>query len=95
VIRSTSGPFGPYSTPQPLVDRVGSPVGGAPHQGGFVQLQNGDWYYMAFADAYPGGRIPVLAPLTFGSDGFPRVQLVNNAWGASYPYPNGHARRAP
>ena len=25
-----------------------------PHQGGIVQTQNGDWYYMAFNDAYPG-----------------------------------------
>src|SRR3712207_7526781 len=41
------------------------PGGGVPHQGGLVQTQNGDWYYMAFVDAYPGGRVPVLAPITW------------------------------
>jgi beta-xylosidase len=62
--------------------------GGVPHQGGLVQTQNGDWYYMAFVDAYPGGRVPVLAPITWTADGWPTLQLVNGAWGASYPRPN-------
>ena len=46
-----------------LLDRISAPVSGAgvPHQGGIVETQNGDWYYMAFIDAYPGGRMPVLA----------------------------------
>jgi len=30
----------------------------------------------------------VLAPVTWSSDGWPSVQFVNNAWAASYPYPN-------
>jgi len=87
VLRSSS-PWGPY-TIKPLVDRVGGPVsgGGAPHQGSLVQTQNGDWYYMAFQDAYPGGRVPVLAPVTWSGDGWPSVQLSSNAWAASYPYP--------
>ncbi|MEU6260228.1 glycoside hydrolase 43 family protein [Streptomyces griseorubiginosus] len=88
VLKSTSGPFGPYTLRQVLLDLPG-PVsgGGVPHQGGLVQTQNGAWYYMAFVDAYPGGRIPVLAPITWTSDGWPTVQLVSNAWGASYPTP--------
>lgn len=88
VLRSTSGPFGPY-TMQSLVVQIGTPVSGSghPHQGGLVQTQNGDWYYMSFVDAYPGGRIPVLAPVTW-NNGWPAVTLVNGAWGASYPYPN-------
>jgi beta-xylosidase len=88
VLKSSGGPFGPY-TMQPLVLPVGSPVAGSghPHQGGLVQLQNGDWYYMAFVDAYPGGRIPVLAPVTW-SNGWPSVTLAGGAWGGSYPYPN-------
>ena len=45
--------------------------GGVPHQGGLVQTQNGDWYYMAFIDAYPGGRVPALAPITWTADGWP------------------------
>lgn len=42
---------------------------------------------MAFIDNYPGGRTPVLAPITWGSDGFPILSTVNGGWGASYPYP--------
>ena len=62
--------------------------GGVPHQGGLVQTQAGDWYYMSFVDAYPGGRVPALAPITWSSDGWPVLQTVNGAWGASYPRPN-------
>ncbi|WEH12833.1 glycoside hydrolase 43 family protein [Streptomyces sp. VNUA24] len=88
VLKSTTGPFGPYTLRQVLLDLPG-PVsgGGVPHQGGLVQTQNGAWYYMAFVDAYPGGRIPVLAPITWTSDGWPTVQLVGNTWGVSYPTP--------
>jgi beta-xylosidase len=88
VLKSTKGPFGPY-TMQPLVVQAAGPVPGAgsPHQGGIVQTQNGDWYYMAFIDVYPGGRIPVLAPLKWNTDGWPVLQITGNAWGVSYPYP--------
>jgi beta-xylosidase len=89
VLRSTAGPFGPYEK-RPLVDRVAAPVSGAgsPHQGGLVETQNGDWYYMGFIDAYPGGRVPVLAPVEWSADGWPSVKLVNGKWSASYPFPN-------
>jgi beta-xylosidase/chitodextrinase len=88
-VLKASSPWGPYTSKQLLLN-IGTPVsgGGTPHQGGLVQTQNGDWYYLAFVDSYPGGRIPVLAPITWGSDGFPTITTVNNAWGASYPYPN-------
>ena len=88
ILRATS-PWGPY-TRKAVIDRNASPVsgGGVPHQGGLVETQNGDWYYMSFIDAYPGGRIPALAPVTWSADGWPSVTLVNNAWGGSYPYPN-------
>jgi uncharacterized repeat protein (TIGR02543 family) len=89
VLKSTTGPFGTYELKQLLLD-LGSPIsgGGVPHQGSLVQLQNGDWYYMAFVDAYPGGRVPVLAPITWGADGFPILTLVDDAWGVSYPMPS-------
>ncbi|MFF5965175.1 glycoside hydrolase 43 family protein [Streptomyces collinus] len=88
ILRSTSGPFGPYTMRQVLLD-LGGPVsgGGVPHQGGLVQTQGGAWYYMAFVDAYPGGRVPVLAPITWTPDGWPVVQLVGGRWGTSYPSP--------
>jgi beta-xylosidase len=89
VLKSTNGPFGPYEMKQVLLNLPG-PIsgGGVPHQGGLVQTQNGDWYYMAFIDAYPGGRVPALAPITWTSDGWPQLQTVNGTWGASYPFPN-------
>jgi beta-xylosidase len=87
-ILKASNPFGPYTLQQVLLNMPG-PIagGGVPHQGGLVQTQNGDWHYMAFVDSYPGGRVPVLAPITWTSDGWPRIQTVNNAWGTSYPTP--------
>ncbi|MBN6058508.1 family 43 glycosylhydrolase, partial [Nonomuraea sp. RK-328] len=87
VLRSTS-PWGPYEMRQVLLDMPG-PIsgGGVPHQGGLVQTQNGDWYYMAFVDAYPGGRVPALAPITWTGD-WPTVRTVNGGWGATYPKPN-------
>jgi beta-xylosidase len=87
VLRSTS-PWGPYEMRQVLLDMPG-PIsgGGVPHQGGLVQTQNGDWYYMSFVDAYPGGRVPALAPITWTND-WPTVQTVNGGWGVNYPKPN-------
>ncbi len=88
VLKSASGPFGPYAMRRLAVDVI-SPVpgSGSPHQGGIVQTEHGDWYYMGFVDAYPGGRIPVLAPMRWNADGWPELQITGNAWGASYPYP--------
>jgi beta-xylosidase len=78
VLKSTHGPFGPYEI-RPLLKDAKPPIpgGGVPHQGGIVQTQKGDWYYVAFEDAFPGGRIPVLAPLTWSADGWPTVQLTD------------------
>ncbi|MCU7730126.1 family 43 glycosylhydrolase [Actinoplanes sp. KI2] len=88
VLRSTS-PWGPYEQRQVLLNLPG-PIsgGGVPHQGGLVQTQNGDWWYMAFTDAYPGGRMPTMAPISWSSDGWPVLQTVNGRWGAAYPRPN-------
>jgi beta-xylosidase len=87
VLRSTS-PWGPYEQRQVLLDLPG-PIsgGGVPHQGGLVQTQAGDWWYMAFTDAYPGGRMPTLAPITWSND-WPVLTTVNGRWGATYPKPN-------
>lgn len=89
VLRSTKGPFGPYQI-RPLLIGAKSPVPGAgvPHQGGIVQTAKGNWYYMAFIDAFPGGRVPVLAPLKWNDDGWPSVDLPDNTWLDSYPLPD-------
>jgi beta-xylosidase len=87
-VLKSSNPFGPYEMRQVLLNLPG-PVsgGGVPHQGGLVQTAAGAWYYMAFVDSYPGGRIPVLAPVTWTADGWPTLQTVNGAWATTYPYP--------
>ncbi|MDQ0374135.1 family 43 glycosylhydrolase [Cellulomonas humilata] len=88
VLRSSS-PFGPYEMREVLLNLPG-PIsgGGVPHQGGLVQTQAGDWWYMAFTDAYPGGRVPTLAPIRWTSDGWPTLQTVNGRWGTTYNRPN-------
>ncbi|GKT86527.1 xylosidase glycosyl hydrolase [Colletotrichum tofieldiae] len=88
-VLQASSPWGPY-TIKALVQSVAAPVSGAgnPHQGSLIDTPDGKWYYMAFIDSYPGGRLPVLAPVTWGSDGFPAVTLSNGVWGTSYPYPS-------
>ncbi|KAF4408499.1 MULTISPECIES: glycoside hydrolase 43 family protein [Streptomyces] len=88
ILKSASGPFGPYALHEILLDLPG-PIagGGVPHQGGLVDTPNGDWHYLAFIDAYPGGRVPALAPVTWNQEGWPVLQLAGGAWGQSYPVP--------
>jgi len=86
--KSTS-PFGPY-TSKILVNNIASPVsgGGTLDQGSLVETMSGDWYFMSFSWAYPAGRLPVLAPITWSSDGFPVLTTDSSGgWGKSYPYP--------
>jgi len=87
VLKSTSGPFGPY-TSRVLVNRISGPLtsAGYAHQGGIVDTPSGQFYYVAFLDAYPGGRIPVAAPLTFNAAGWPEVTTDSKGgWAREYP----------
>ena len=87
VLRSNS-PFGPYEVKEFLLNLSGPVQGaGVPHQGGLVETQKGDWYYMAFVDSFPGARMPVLAPIRW-EDGWPVLEKVNGAWGKEYPFPD-------
>ncbi|KAI8966647.1 glycoside hydrolase family 43 protein [Daldinia sp. FL1419] len=88
-IWKSKSPWGPYQS-KILINNVKSPVpnGGAPHQGSLIQASTGDWYYMSFTWAYPNGRMPVLAPLGWGDDGFPYfIADQSGGWGSSYPAP--------
>ncbi|KAK3994431.1 family 43 putative glycoside hydrolase [Cladorrhinum sp. PSN332] len=82
--------WGPYVR-RALVERISGPLtnAGYAHQGGVVDTQDGRWYYVAFLDAYPGGRIPVMAPLTWTGDGWPQVVVDQGTkgWGREYPVP--------
>ncbi|KAI0174525.1 glycosyl hydrolase family 43 protein [Pestalotiopsis sp. NC0098] len=88
VYRSTS-PWGPYEQ-RVLVDSIPAPLAmaGSPHQGGFVETQAGDWYYVSFLDSYPAGRMPVMAPLAWDSSGWPYVVTNSTGgWGVEYDGP--------
>jgi beta-xylosidase len=95
-VLKSSSPWGPYER-KVLVDGIQGPLSSAgnAHQGGVVETKDGKWYYVAFLDAYPGGRIPVAAPLTFDSSGWPTVEKVNNQWGKSYPMPVQTSKTVP
>lgn len=96
VLRSRS-PWGPYEQ-RVLFDNVPGPLSNAgwAHQGGMVETKDGKWHYIAFLDAYPGGRIPVMAPLTWSADGWPQlVKDSSGRWGATYPRPVQTSRTVP
>tara|TARA_R110002003_G_scaffold1193_1_gene22737 strand:+ start:9653 stop:11272 length:1620 start_codon:yes stop_codon:yes gene_type:complete len=95
-VLKSSNIWGPYER-RVLVDSIAGPLSNAgnAHQGGIVDTKDGKWYYVAFLDAYPGGRIPVVAPLTWTADGWPDVVRVNNEWGKSYPMPVKTSKTVP
>nr|UMZ45344.1 hypothetical protein [Paramyrothecium sp.] len=82
-------PWGPYARYE-ILEFMRSPIpnSGTPHQGAIVDTPGGDWYYMGFLDAYPAGRIPVLAPLEWDNEGIPRVITDDEGgWARTYPSP--------
>ncbi|KAF6835664.1 xylosidase glycosyl [Colletotrichum plurivorum] len=88
-VLKADNPWGPY-TNRTVLDRMTSPVpnSGTPHQGGIVDTTDGDWWYMSFLDAYPSGRIPSLAPLTWDEEGWPHIVTDEaGGWGKTYPFP--------
>ncbi|KAF2621075.1 glycoside hydrolase family 43 protein [Macroventuria anomochaeta] len=74
VLKSTGGPFGPYEA-RVVIAEMRSPLPGAgpPHQGALVDTPDNRWYYMSFTDAFPTGRVPLLAPVVFDTEGWPVV----------------------
>lgn len=98
---ATPSPWGPYEA-RALADNVQSPMhgGGPPHQGSLVRVAprvdaqgkvvNGgeSWFFVSFTWAYPAGRLPVIAPVVWGADGFPSlVTAPDGSWAASYLAP--------
>ncbi|KAH7109631.1 glycosyl hydrolase [Dendryphion nanum] len=95
VLKSKS-PWGPYEQ-RVLVASIAGPLpnAGHSHQGGIVSTKDGKWWYVAFMDSFPGGRIPVAAPLTWTSDGWPELVKDGNAWGKTYPMPVQTSKTVP
>jgi beta-xylosidase len=90
MLKSTEGPLGPYEL-KIFADRMDPsiPTAGKPYQGGIIDTPNGDWYYLAFENAYPGGRVPTLSPFTLDADGWP-VLPSNNSFATPNEYPVTH-----
>lgn len=60
---------GPYEH-RIVLDDDRSYVGNGLHQGGMVQLENGDWWAIIMQDRGPIGRVPCLLPVKW-KDGWP------------------------
>lgn len=60
--------YGPYE--DKIVLHQGSTLVNGPHQGGLVQTQSGEWWFLHFQDKDAYGRIVHLQPVTW-KDGWP------------------------
>lgn len=90
ILKSSGGPFGPYDQWRSVIANSGKPLPGAgsPHQGAIVETPEGDWWYIAFVERFPNGRLPVMAPIHWDAEGWPSVEFTApNTWGSSYRYP--------
>ncbi len=66
--------YGPYEH-KVVCDSQLTYEGSGLHQGGLVQLKNGDWWSIIFQDHGKLGRIPFLLPVEW-KDGWPEVKPV-------------------
>ena len=63
--------YGPYEHKVIMQDDSSYPPNGL-HQGGMVQLKNGDWWFIIMQDRGAIGRVPYLVPVTW-KDGWPML----------------------
>ena len=63
--------YGPYEHKLIMNDCSSYPPNGL-HQGGMVQLKNGDWWFIIMQDRGPIGRVPHLVPVEW-VDGWPML----------------------
>ncbi len=63
--------YGPYEHKLIMNDCSSYPTNGL-HQGGMVQLKNGDWWFIIMQDRGPIGRVPNLVPVEW-VDGWPML----------------------
>ncbi len=67
--------YGPYEYKLILNDNSSYPDNGL-HQGGMVQLKNGDWWFVIMQDRGAIGRVPHLLPVKW-EDGWPMLGTGN------------------
>lgn len=63
--------YGPYEHKLIMNDSSSYPPNGL-HQGGMVQLKNGEWWFIIMQDRGPIGRVPCLVPVHW-VDGWPML----------------------
>lgn len=63
--------YGPYES-KIIIDDYSNFEGNGLHQGGMVQLKNGDWWFMIMQDRGALGRVPNLEPVKW-VDGWPML----------------------
>lgn len=63
--------YGPYEHKLIMNDNASYPPNGY-HQGGMVELKNGDWWFIIMQDRGPIGRVPHLVPVEW-VDGWPML----------------------
>lgn len=78
--RNLSGPW----EARVLLQQGGTSVNG-PHQGGYVELENGECWFVHFQDADLYGRIVHLQPMHWQEDDWPRLGVEHNAQGIGQP----------
>jgi beta-xylosidase len=78
---------GPYE--DKIVLEQGSTTINGPHQGGLVDLPNGDWWFLHFQDAGVYGRIVHLQPVTW-KDQWPLIGVDHDGNGVGEPVAQCH-----
>jgi len=81
VLRSRD-PFGPYEI-RTVMHQGPTDING-PHQGGWVELENGESWFLHFQDKEAYGRIVHLNPLTWNDD-WPLIGIDSNSDGIGEP----------
>ena len=76
--------YGPYEHKVVIQDDRSYPANGL-HQGGMVELKNGDWWFVIMQDRGPIGRVPCLLPVEW-KDGWP-ILGVNGKDAVTYQKP--------
>jgi beta-xylosidase len=74
--------YGPYETK--VVLHTGNTEVNGPHQGGIVELNSGEWWFMHFQDRGSYGRVVHLQPVIW-NDGWPLIGIDSNFDGIGEP----------
>ena len=76
-------PLGPYEI-RTVMHQGNTDING-PHQGGWVELENGESWFIHFQDVDAYGRIVHMNPLTWQEDGWPIIGIDINGDGIGEP----------